>query len=117
MTGPKDLRRLSNAELRKKRLALMKQLPPLTAILRGSVIERFKRCGNPNCRCVHGPGHGPKLYLSVSIAGERPTMEYVPTAYREQVNEYLANYRESRQVLEEICELNLELLRRREELE
>lgn len=117
MTGPKDLHRLSSAALRKKRLALLSQLPPLTAVLRGSVIERFKRCGNPNCRCVQGPGHGPKLYLSVSVAGERPVMEYVPAAYREQVNEYLVNYRQSRQVLEELCELNLELLRRREELE
>jgi hypothetical protein len=54
--------------------------------------------------------------LSVSVSGERPVMLYVPAGYHEQVSKYLANYRQSRQLLEEICEVNLELLRRREEL-
>jgi hypothetical protein len=116
MTGPKNLHRCSLAALQDKRAALVRQLPALTAILRGSVIERYKRCGNANCRCAQGPGHGPKLYLSVSVSGERPVMLYVPAGYHEQVSKYLANYRQSRQVLEEICEVNLELLRRREEL-
>jgi cell shape-determining protein MreC len=43
-------------------------------------------------------------------------MEYVPAAYHEQVSEFLENHRQTRAVLEEICEINLELLRRREEL-
>lgn len=116
MTGPTNFRRWSLAALRHKRAALVRQLPPLTAILRGSLIERYKRCGNPNCRCTQGPGHGPKLYLSVSVSGGRPVMHYVPAGYHEQVSEYLDNYRQSRQLLEQICEVNLELLRRREEL-
>jgi hypothetical protein len=44
-------------------------------------------------------------------------MEYVPAAYQEQVREFLANHRQVRAVLEEICEINLELFRRRESLE
>jgi hypothetical protein len=44
-------------------------------------------------------------------------MEYVPAAYQEQVREFLENHRQARAVLEEICEINLELLRRRESLE
>src|SRR5437868_14889389 len=63
--------------LRKRRTALMRQLPPLQAILRGSLIERYKRCGKPGCKCADGPGHGPKYYLSVSYPGLRPQMDYV----------------------------------------
>jgi hypothetical protein len=44
-------------------------------------------------------------------------MEYVPAAYHEQVQAFLDNFRQMRAVLEEICAINLELLRRREPLE
>src|SRR5438477_7400681 len=99
--------------LRKRRTALMRQLPPLQAILRGSLIERYKRCGKPGCKCARGPGHGPKYYLSVSFPGLRPQMDYVPQEYYAQASEFLANYHRARQILEEICEINRELLRRR----
>lgn len=43
-------------------------------------------------------------------------MDYVPQAYVEVVSEFLEQYRSLRQILEEVCEINRELLRRREEL-
>lgn len=104
------------AALRKRRNALVRQLPPLKSILRGSLIERYKRCGRPGCKCADGSGHGPKYYLSVSYSGQRPQMDYVPQDAYEQTAEYLANYHRSREILETICEINRELLRRREAL-
>ena len=104
------------AALRKRRSALLRQLPPLESILRGSLIERYKRCGKPGCKCAEGPGHGPKYYLSVSFPGLRPQMDYVPQESYAQASEFLANYHHARQILEEICEINRELLRRREKL-
>jgi hypothetical protein len=104
------------ATLRKRRTALLRQLPPLQAILRGSLIERYKRCGKPGCKCADGPGHGPKYYLSVSYPGLRPQMDYVPQESYTQTAGFLANYRRAREILEEICEINRELLRRREAL-
>jgi len=103
------------SSLRRKRKALLRQLPSLEAILRGSLIERYKPCGKPGCRCAQGPGHGPKHYLSVSRPGVRPQMEYVPQSNQEQVAQYLENYRRVQHVLEAICDINGELLRRREE--
>jgi hypothetical protein len=104
------------ATLRKRRNALLRQLPPLKAILRGSLIERYKRCGKPGCKCADGPGHGPKYYLSVSYPGLRPQMDYVPQEAYAQTAEFLANYHQTREILEKICEINRELLRRREAL-
>src|ERR1700738_2075497 len=62
----------SPGELIQQRQALVRQLRRLEPfILRGSLIERFKRCGKPGCKCAQGPGHGPKYYLSVS----RPALD------------------------------------------
>ncbi len=104
----------SPAELIEQRQVLVRQLRRLEPfILRGSLIERFKRCGKPGCKCAQGPGHGPKYYLSVSQPGARPQMDYVPVDYSQQVSEYLHNFQQVRQLLEQICNLNRELLRRR----
>lgn len=104
----------SAAALRKRRQTLVKQLGRLEPfILRGSLIERFKRCGKAGCKCAQGPGHGPKYYLSISQPGTRPQMDYVPTERIQQVSEYLHNFQQVRQLLEQICNLNRELLRRR----
>lgn len=110
------LPRLSSAALRRRRQALARQLPRLDDVLRGSLIERYKRCGNPGCHCAAGRGHGPKYYLSVSFPGERPQMDYVPQEASAQVRSGLAHYQRAREILEQICEINRELLRRRETL-
>jgi hypothetical protein len=106
----------TTAELKRRRRQLLRRLPPLDSVLRGSLIERYKRCGNPNCRCAAGPGHGPKYYLSASYPGRSPRMDYVPQAEHTQVSQCLANYTRVRDILEEISEINHELLRRREPL-
>jgi hypothetical protein len=43
-------------------------------------------------------------------------MDYVPQEACKQVSELLANYQRTREILEEISEINRELLRRREAL-
>src|SRR5205809_6386088 len=95
----------TTAALRKRRQALLRQLPPLKAVLRGSLIERYKRCGKPGCKCARGPGHGPKYYLSVSFPGLRPQMDYVPQESYAQASEFLGNYHRARQTLEEISQI------------
>ena len=105
----------STAELRRKRQALVQSLPPLLrASLRGSLIERYLRCGKPGCHCATGRGHGPKYYLSVSYSGRRPEMQYVSQAQKAEVEQLLQNYHEAWARLEKIFAINRELLRRQE---
>ncbi len=106
----------STSSLRRRRKALLRRLPNLEEILKGSLIERYKPCGKPGCKCAKGPGHGPKYYLSISRTGQRPQMDYVPQGYHDQVEEYLTNYRSVREIINEISQINQELLRRREKL-
>jgi len=114
MTGLNNgIQTASTRALRQRRKRLLGRLPPLEAVLSGSLIERYKRCGKPGCKCAQGPGHGPKYYLSLSQSGSRPQMDYVPGEYQQQVLEYVENYRQARQILKQICGINRELLRRR----
>jgi len=112
-----DLRVRSTAFLRTRRASLLSRVASIDPhILRGSLIERFLRCGRPGCKCAHGPGHGPKYYLSVSYPDHRPQQDYVPEQFRKRVTQSLANYQKLKTLLEGICDINRELLRRREEL-
>jgi hypothetical protein len=54
---------------------------------------------------------------TIARTGERPRLGYVPNATYPQVAEFLANYRELQEMLNEICAINAELLRRREDLD
>ena len=107
----------SAAELRRRRRRLLRDMPPLDRIMRGSLVERFKRCSNPGCHCAEGRGHGPKTYLSVSVPGQRPQMDYVPNARCDEVRALVDNFNTARAILNEVCAINTELLRRREELD
>ena len=107
----------STTTLLRRRQALAKKLARLEPlILRGSLIERYKPCGKPGCKCARGRGHGPKYYLSVSHYGRQPQMDYLPQDYQSQASECLANYHRLREILDEVCAINHELLCRREVL-
>jgi len=69
-----------------------------------------------NCRCVDGPGHGPKHYLSVSQPGGRPHRNYVRNADFGRVAQFINNLHDLRDALDEICAINTELVRRHEDL-
>jgi len=107
---------LSATALRKRRRKLTRDLPPLEQLLRGSLTETYKRCGRPNCHCADGPGHGPKRYLATSQPGGRPRRDYVPNGVHEHVAHLIGNFHKLREALNEICAINAELLRRREDL-
>jgi hypothetical protein len=102
--------------LRQRRAWLIRRLQSMEPqFLRGSLIERYKRCGKSGCKCAAGRGHGPKYYLSISRSGRRPEMIYVPQHDVKRVEGYLANLTVARELLEAICEINRELLRTRED--
>jgi hypothetical protein len=111
-----EIQDLSSLALRKRRRRLVRDLPPIEQLLRGTLVETYKRCGRPNCHCVDGPGHGPKRYLSISQPGGRPRRDYVSNNAHLQVAQLIDNFRKLRQALDEICAINAELLRRREDL-
>ena len=106
------LRRISTLALRRRRRSLVAQLPPLEQILRGSLMERYLRCGKPNCKCARGRPHGPLWYLTVTLGPGRTTGATVARHQVEQVRHGIKYYRQVKEGLEQISEINRELLRR-----
>jgi len=106
------LQRLSTLALRQRRRGLVAQMPLLDEVLRGSLVERYLRCGKPNCRCARGRRHGPLWYLTVTLGPGRTTGGTVPVHQLEQVRRGIERYHQVKQRLEQISEINRELLRR-----
>jgi hypothetical protein len=67
MAVKEKLTKLSDLALRNRREGLTRVLPPLAEVLRGSLMERYLTCGNPDCKCARGERHGPVWYLSVTL--------------------------------------------------
>jgi len=108
---------ISTNELRKNRQDLIGQLAAFDGkILRGSLIESYKKCGKPGCKCAKGNGHGPKHSMTVNFPKRKPENDYIPLEYVIQVKEYVSNYHRFKEIIEQICMINREILKRREEL-
>ena len=112
MEERKSLARLSLLALHKRREGLVKVLPSLSEILRGSLMERYLTCGNPSCKCARGERHGPVWYLSVTLDQSHRSGTTVAAGQVEQVRRWIENYHRVREHLEKISDINRELLRR-----
>ena len=107
-----NLAKLSTLALCKRRQGLTQLLPPLAEVLRGSLMQRYLTCGNPNCKCAKGERHGPIWYLSVTLDQSHRKGSTVPAEQVEQVRRWIENYHRVKQHLEKISDINRELLRR-----
>jgi len=90
---------------------LLDRLPLTGEILRGSLLERTVFRHKANCeKCASGEGH-PLTVLSVTYAGGRTRQFSLRGEQVAQVRRWLENYKNLKEALEEICELNHSLLR------
>jgi hypothetical protein len=112
MAERENLSRLSELALRKRREGLVRLLPPLGEILRGSLMERYLTCGNPSCKCARGERHGPVWYLSVTLDQSHRAGRTIAADQVEQVRGWIENYHRVKQHLEKISNINRELLHR-----
>ena len=112
MKASSGLKRLPELALRQRRQGLAQQLPPVTEILRGSLVERYVTCGNPACKCAKGERHGPVWYLTVTLGQGRTTGGIIASDKVDQVRGWIENYRQLKDRVEKISEINRELLRR-----
>lgn len=109
--SPRSPRSFPERHARSQIAQLITQQP----FLRGSLVERARRCGKPTCRCRQGLLHR-SLYLAVRHRGRRALL-YVPRSLEETVRLWLHNGRRLRDQLEALNELQLEqLLQRKQQL-
>jgi hypothetical protein len=108
-----DLRKVSAANLQKKKAGLLQNLPPLSGVLRASFVRQFLTCGKKNCRCRRGFKHGPFYYLVQAAGGGRVRKFLLKTPeQRKQARAGIAAHLKTQRRLAELSEINTELLRR-----
>lgn len=98
------------------RKQLQQQIPDPSTILPGSLLSRMVRCNKPGCRfCEKGKakGHGPIWILSVSLGNRRVRQVPIPSEMKQEVEESLRAYAQTQQLLKQIAQVNLELLKER----
>jgi hypothetical protein len=78
-------------------------------LLKGSLNQVYRKCGNPNCRCARGKKHGP-FYLLTWSEGGKTRSRHIPRGKAGQVEEMIRNYREAKRLLNELSRANLELI-------
>ena len=102
---------MTHEQTLRARQKLLDRLPVTAEILRGSLLERRVFRHKANCeKCASGEGH-PLNVLSVTYAGGRTRQFSVRSELVPQVRRWLENYKNLKEALEEICELNHHLLR------
>jgi len=92
------------------RQKLVSKLPITGDLLRGSLLKRTVRHSKGCRRCARGEGHQ-VFVLTVTYPGGRTRQFSVRRERVAEVRRWLSNYRDLKEAIEAICELNHDLLR------
>lgn len=92
------------------RQKLVSKLPISGELLRGSLLERTARHTKDCPKCARGEGHQ-VFVLTVTYPGGHTRQFSVRRERVAEVRRWLSNYRDLKEAIEAICELNHDLLR------
>ncbi len=101
---------MKHKEALRKRKKLVDSLPSADEILRGSLMQRIIRHKKGCPKCAAGGGH-PVWILTVAYPGGTSKQYSIRQEMKPQVEQWIQNYHELKARIEEICELNLVLVR------
>lgn len=96
--------------LLERRAELLNELAKKAWLLRGTWAERYSTCMRPNCKCHQGEKHGPRYYLSIARQGKKREV-YIRRRHEDLVRKGIAQYQTVDDILLQITEINLELLK------
>jgi hypothetical protein len=88
----------------------LKMLASATPILAASLCSYTIRCGRPSCRCHHGGPRHAGQHLTFNEGGKTRSV-YVPKDLVEEVRSWIARHRRLKEVLKEIHQLSVALVR------
>ena len=85
---------------------LIRSLGALREMLPGSFVERKRRCGRPNCHCVHGQNLHSQFQISVLVDG-KPKVFSVPSKLVPKVRQQVEMRHRFDAAAATICGINL----------
>jgi hypothetical protein len=89
------------------------QLVSSHGLIRGTLLERYRVCGNPRCKCARGEKHR-AVYLMLRHKGQFQQL-YIPRSYEAQVRQWVANHQQIKKLLQEISQIYWKKVQQRQE--
>jgi hypothetical protein len=95
------------ARLRAHAYAKAQELADLGFVVRGSILERFSRCGSPGCACHADPPrlHGPYWQWTAKVAGKTVTRN-LSDSQVQRYREWMDNAQRLDQIVAELFEIS-----------
>lgn len=90
--------------------SILAAIPPLSQVLRGSLLERQTFHAEGCSKCAEGIGHT-QWVINVNYPGGQTRQVTVSPAQVPAVRQWIANYRQIKESLEAISEINLAAVR------
>jgi hypothetical protein len=81
-------------------------------LVRGTLLERQRACGNPNCHCAKGQKHR-AVYLMLRENGKLRQL-YIPVAYEARVRQWVDNHKQLKELLRELSDVHWERIKQRQ---
>lgn len=88
------------------------QIVSAQGLLRGTLLQRERGCGNPRCRCAAGQKHR-ALYLLLREEGKLRQL-YIPAAYETRVRQWVANHQQLKGLLRELSDVHWQQVKQRQ---
>jgi hypothetical protein len=89
----------------------LKKLASTSPVLAASLNAYTHRCGRASCRCHHGGPLHTGQHLTFKGPGNKTRSVYVPKDLLPEVRAWIAEHKRLKQLLQEIHQLSLALLR------
>jgi hypothetical protein len=95
------------SELKIQRESLKRQIADLGDLRPGSLKERYRKCGKPNCHCARlgEAAHGPSWSLTHDVKGKTAT-RIIPASFVPQTREQLAECHRLRELTRDLVEVS-----------
>ena len=97
-------------QLRNRRDEVRARLAEVGDLRPGSLVERYRRCGKPNCHCAGeaAQGHGPTWSLTREVSGKTVTT-IIPAVAVEETRRQIAEYKRFRALAKEMVDTSEQL--------
>ena len=107
-----EITRSAMSEQERRLRSALAQIVSGHGLIKGTILERERACGNPRCKCATGQKHR-AVYLMLSEEGKLRQL-YIPSRYEPRVRQWVANQQKVKQLLKEISEVSWQKIKQRQ---
>ena len=94
----------------KKRYGLEQANLRIKSMVKGTVIQHYKKCGSKSCACREGDLHGPYWYLSYK-EGSKSVLKYIKEKGLNKVSDLADRYKKFQSNITKLNNLNRDIIK------